>query len=68
MIDLHKKSNETPEQWLARLERIEGALLPWYAQSALALSKGYARHLLRHARTPALGAGSRLVRRDGARV
>jgi hypothetical protein len=47
MIDLHKKSHETPEQWLARLERIEAGPLPPHSRNALALSKSYARHLAR---------------------
>jgi hypothetical protein len=58
MTDLHKKSHETPEQWLARLERIDAGLLPPHGRNALALSMSYARHLVRRFGSAAGGAAS----------
>jgi hypothetical protein len=47
MSELHKRPEETPENWLSRLERIDPAGLSRDAQRTLALSIGYARFLAR---------------------
>jgi hypothetical protein len=45
MSELHKRPDETSENWLARLERINPAELSRDLQRTLALSIGYARYL-----------------------
>jgi hypothetical protein len=45
--DLRQHQGETPEQWLARLRQIDPSVLPPHGRCALALSIGYARHLIR---------------------
>ena len=50
MIDLRRQSGESPEQWLARLKRIEPSSLPPHTWEALTLRINYARHLALKAR------------------
>jgi hypothetical protein len=45
MIDLRRQPEETPAEWLARLEKVEPRGLPTHTRRALTLSIGYARHL-----------------------
>jgi hypothetical protein len=51
MTELHRKPDESTPAWLVRLQRMDPGPLPGYTRTALALSIGYARYLLRKAGT-----------------